>query len=311
MDNLTHTLTGVVLGHACYRRRVGRGAVPILALASNLPDLDALVVLSGDPRSVLLRRTFGHSLLLLPLWVLVSAALLRRLAPQARFRTVLGLCALGAGLHLLFDLVNSFGVVLLWPLSDWRPELATVFIIDLILTGLLALPLLLSLPRSRRGSLEGLSRVSVVAVGLYLVVCGANRWLAGRALAGEIATIRPPPEFSYVFAEPLGPHRWRGVIRTGNTYRLFLIHSLTGKVERRGEVATQTGDPAVEAARASPLGRRLEGFFKTPIWEVTARASPSTVRVRDLRFASLVLHRDPVFVFAFEVGPGVSVREIR
>jgi len=32
------------------------------------------------------------------------------------------IASLGMALHLSFDLINSFGVVLLWPLSDWRPS---------------------------------------------------------------------------------------------------------------------------------------------------------------------------------------------
>src|SRR5438093_10187550 len=311
MDNVTHTLLGVGLANAFYRRRIGREAVPILAIASNLPDLDALVVLTGDPRSVLLRRTFGHSLLLLPLWVLLLALIFRRVYPRHGLRALLGMCALGAGLHLLLDLVNSFGVVLLWPLSDWRPELATVFIVDLYLTGLLALPLLLCLPRSLRSDLAGLSRASLLVVMVYLLFCGGNRWLAERTLAREAAALGSPPSFSYVFPEPLGPHRWRGVLRHADTYRLYLIHSLTGEAEKRGEVKSRLEDQAVQAARASPLGIRLERFFKAPVWEVSKPASPVEVRARDLRFSSLVLGREPVFVFSFRVTPGGQVREER
>jgi membrane-bound metal-dependent hydrolase YbcI (DUF457 family) len=309
VDNLTHTLVGVTLANGFYRQRVGKAAVPILAIASNLPDLDALVVLSGDPRSVLLRRTFGHSLLLLPIWVLLLTWIFRRFFPQLPFRTILHLTALGAGLHLLFDLVNSFGVVLLWPISQWRPELATVFILDLTLTALLALPLLLCLPKSRRRSLPGLSRISILAVAGYLLFCGGNRWLAERALAREAASLTPAPGFSYVFPEPLGPLRWRGVMRQGDVYHLSLIHSLTGKLEARGEVATSLGDPAVQAVLATEPGRRLERFFKAPVWEVAQHNPGARVTASDLRFRSLVLNRDPVFVFAFQVSADGEVRE--
>jgi len=307
VDNVTHTLVGVCLANAFYRRRFDRAAVPILAVASNLPDLDAAVVLSGDARSVLMRRTFGHSLLLLPLWIILLALILRHFYPRLRLAPILGMCALGAGVHLLFDLVNSFGVVLLWPLSDWRPELATVFILDLYLTTLLALPLLLCAARSRRARLERFSRVSLLAVGVYLLCCMGSRLLAERALAREAQSLHPRPEFAYVFPEPLGPHRWRGVLRVGNTYHLYLIHSFSGRIEPRGEASSRLDDPAVQAARATPLGHRLERFFKAPVWEVSRNSHATTVSARDLRFSSLVLDRGSVFIFRFTVSSAGEV----
>src|SRR6185436_20707760 len=108
-----------------FRAKTGREAVPILAIASNWPDLDAAVMLDGDPASVFMRRTFGHSLLLLPPLAAGLALIFKRFYPARRWTALLGLCALGMGFHLFFDLINSFGVVLLWPLSDWRPELGT------------------------------------------------------------------------------------------------------------------------------------------------------------------------------------------
>ena len=80
-------------------------------------------------------------------------------------------------------------------------------------------------------------------------------------------------------------------------------------MEPRGEVETRANDPAVLAVRAAPPGQRLERFFKAPVWEVTAHGSPVRVTARDLRFSSLVLARDPVFVFSFEVQPDGVVRE--
>ena len=140
-----------------------------------------------------------------------------------------------------------------------------------------------SLPRSRRSDLAGLSRAALLVVMAYLLFCGGNRWLAERALAREAAALGSPPSFSYVFPEPLGPHRWRGVLRHADTYRLYLIHSLTGEAEKRGEVKSRLEDQAVQAARASPLGIRLERFFKAPVWEVSEPASPVEVRARRQR----------------------------
>jgi len=316
VDPVTHTLVGVTVANGLFRRRVGAAAVPILALASNLPDIDGLVHLTGDPTAVLMRRTFGHSLLLLPLWCVALAWLVRLRWRHLTRLEVLGMVALGAGLHLFFDLINSFGVVLLWPLSAARPELAWVFIIDLILTGLLAAPLLVALAPRWRPRLATLSRAAIAAVAVYLALCGAGHaramTLLERAAAdGDDATsdLGPdwvevgspaPPDFLYVFPEPLGPHRWRAVTRTGDRYRLHLINVITGTVTRRREVSTHVADPRVARARATPLGRRLEAFFKAPVWEF--EAGSGVARVYDLRFTSFVLDRPAVFQFDVPAG---------
>lgn len=321
MENVTHTLAGVALAHAFFRDRAGRAAVPILVAASNLPDIDVLVHLSGDPAAVLLRRSFGHSLLILPVACLLLALLLRRLLPRLPLPLLLGMVAAGGAVHLLLDLINSFGVLLLWPASLWRPELAMVFIVDLVLTFLLAAPLLACWPRPLRPRLRGLSRAALAAAVVYLGLCGAGRLLAARELDRAAARDGLRPDFTYVFPEPFGPHRWRGVARQEGVYSLYLLYPFggggtggggrdgvaTGGGMRDGAVpagrlASAAGAPAARAAAATPLGRRLRRFFKAPVWEVTRDGGKETACVHDLRFRSIVLDRGAVFVFCFPDG---------
>jgi inner membrane protein len=315
MDPVTHTLCGVALGNALFRRRAGPAAVPILALASNLPDLDAVVHLSFSPTAVLMRRTFGHSVFLVPLWSLALAWILGRRYRHLRLGALFGMVLTGAAVHLFFDLINSFGVVLLWPLSPARPELAWVFIIDLVLTGLLLLPLLLAAAPRLRPHLVMLSRVALAAVAAYLAFCGGCRAEAAHLLArqqaagagavtsGAAAPGAEPP-FSYVFPEPLGPHRWRGVVRHGDRYDLFLVRPLARVVEPRGSVQSDLDDPLVRDARATLFGRRLDQFFKAPVWQVRHEApAGSQVVAWDLRFKSLIVDRGPIFEFVVPVSP--------
>ena len=316
MDPVTHTLCGVALGNALFRRRAGSAAVPILALASNLPDLDAVVHLTFNPTAVLMRRTFGHSIFLVPIWSLALAWLLGRRYRHLRLGMLFGMVLTGVAVHLFFDLINSFGVVLLWPLSPARPELAWVFILDLVLTGLLLLPLLLAAAPALRPRIAALSRAALAAVAVYLAFCGWSRGEAVRLLArqevaadagattaGAVTTGAAPP-FSYVFPEPLGPQRWRGVVRHDDRYDLFLLRPLSGVVEPRGSVRTDLDDPLVREARATPFGRRLDQFFKAPVWQVRRDAAPgSQVVAWDLRFKSLIVDRGPVFEFVVPLTP--------
>lgn len=309
MDPVTHTLVGVGMANAFFRRNIGPAAVPILAVASNLPDIDAIVHLTGDSTAILMRRTLGHSLFLLPFWSLGLSLIFRWVYPRIPWPTLYGMVLLGAGLHLFFDLVNSFGVVLLWPWSDWRPELGIIFIIDLVLTGLLLIPLVLCIPKAMRRYLPRLSQWTVGAVLVYVMFCGANRILANQVLDSEAQRSGIQPDFTYVFPEPLGPHRWHGVVREGNQYHSYLVHSLSRTIESRGIVQTDADDPVVRRVRDTPLAHRLEWFFKAPVWQTvhseeqnrTFPKSGSIASVYDLRFRSEVIHRENPFEYLFQV----------
>lgn len=305
MDPVTHTLTGIGLANAFYRKRMGGAAVIMLMIAANLPDIDVLSHLMEQPWGILSRRTFGHSLLMFPIWSAVLAGLFWLKWRSFGYLRLYGLCLAGAALHVCFDLINSFGVVLLWPLSDWRPELGIVFIVDLLLTGILVAPVILTAPPSIRHRLPKAARWCWAIVAFYILSCGANRALASRRLAQEAARLGIESEFSYVFPEPFGCHRWRGVLLKDGVYHLFLIHAPFGGIEKKGTLKSDTEHPAVVRARASETGRRLEWFFKAPVWS----AEGGEAQVHDLRFRSLVLKYQGHFQYRFSSdGKGLGWR---
>lgn len=316
MDPVTHLLAGAAVGNAFCRNRLGDKAAPVLMAASLLPDIDALAHLAGAD-GILWRRTLGHSLYALPLLAAGLAWGLKRWKLKHHgFWTLYWPILLGCAVHLVLDLINSFGVVLLWPFDDWRPELAMTFIIDLFLTATLALPLLLSWPRLGRSRVEGLARLGLIGAAAYLLLCGTGRSMALLSMSRELGRLGIKPDFMYVFPEPYGPLRWRGVLRAGGIYRLYLITPFKDLVEPKGEVETLAGDPRVEAVRRTDRGRRLEWFFKAPVWSVRPGATfglpddPVEVGVRDLRFASLLVERRSPFQFRFLVRPDGTVESL-
>ncbi|MBI4061356.1 MAG: metal-dependent hydrolase [Elusimicrobia bacterium] len=301
MDPVTHTLLGAAIGEAFYRPRLGRRAVAVSAWAANLPDIDALVMLTGDPGAVVLRRSFGHSLFLLPLWIAGLTWVFKRKYGDMDARDLAEIIALGCAGHLLFDLINSFGVQLFWPLSSARPELATIFIIDLTLAGFLAAPHLLRLKEAWRPKLPAACRTALAAATFYLAMAFSARQYALLLLARETGG----RGFQYAFPEPLGAHRWRGVVREADAWRVYLVDVGRGVVEPRMTVPDHGRSPQARAARETPFGRRLEAFFKAPAWTVSEKPGGGwTAEVRDLRFASLVLPRAAPFTYEFDVAAG-------
>lgn len=294
MDNLTHTLCGMALGEAFFREKHGRRAVTVSAWAANLPDIDVAALLLQDRGAVVLRRSLGHSLFLAPVWAAGLAWVFKRRYPDMEFGGLYKIVAVNVAGHLFLDFINSFGVQFFWPFSLARPELAITFIIDLFLLACFAAPHLVRLSRAWRPRLRDAARAGLAAAALYLA---ASFGLRARACA-LLEAARPGADFSYVFPEPFGPTRWRGVARRGSEWSLFLIRPLADGVEPRGVVFSAEDSPAVLAARASPFGRRLMTFFKAPVWSVDG----PVVSVYDLRFTSLVLRRaGKGFGFVFDV----------
>lgn len=136
MDNLTHSLAGMLLADAvCTWRRETRAHVRtaaslVSALANNLPDSDIVYSWLDGPKplgSLLHHRGHTHTLLVaLPMaWLLGLAAwrVFQRKhagAGEAERRLLFGLALLGPVVHLLMDFGNNYGVHPFWPLySRW------------------------------------------------------------------------------------------------------------------------------------------------------------------------------------------------
>lgn len=299
MDNLTHTLVGVTLANAGLKQRLGRGTTVILAVASNIPDLNVFGGFFFGSEMFLYRRMLTHSVLGLPLLSLACATIFRPIFKNLPLKTIFGLCLLGMSLHAFFDLVNSFGVVLLYPFSRTRFELAWIFIIDLFIWGLLLLPLVISIFR-KAGHMER-SRWAAGALAAYLALAGAGhirseilarRWITGQGVE---------PQSVAIFPEALGAHRFRAAIRVGDDYRLAMIRPWTGRVDAIGVQPTMARSAEALVARAHPMGRKLEWFFKAPVW---LSAGDGLWKAFDLRFRSAVIPRGNPFVYWFMVSSG-------
>lgn len=301
MDNLTHTLIGVSLANAGLKQRVGRGTTWALAIASNIPDIDVFfgLFLSGD--SFLYRRMWTHSVVGLPVLSLIFGYLFHKIFRNLSFKTAFGLFLLGTSLHVLFDLMNSYGVVLLHPFHVRRFELAWVFIIDLAIWGMLLLPLILVIGRRYRPYLQIWSKITLIVLTLYVLSCGGLRWRADSLLRSTASTSNGKVLFTYVFPEALGPHRFRGVVRYPDGYHVYMVYPLTGKIVAHGLELTGES-PEVQQIREHPLAKKWLWFFKAPVWQ---RVNNTDMwEVYDLRFQSRIFNRGKVMSHRFQLHQG-------
>lgn len=292
MDNITHTLIGVGVARAGLSQRFGRGTTLVLAVASNLTDLDIFGRFFNDGPSFLYRRMLTHSLFGVPVMAVLAAWMFGRFYKNQNFKTLFGLCLLGMGLHVLFDLMNSYGVVVFYPISRARFEFSSLFIIDLALWAMLLLPLLFWPWRDR------LYKIVMIAVGIYTLASLGSRMMAQHHLKNWVERENRRPSFTYVFPEAFGNHRFRGVVKENDTYDMMLIHTLTGHIGPSQTFVTQEAAPDMRTVRQTDRAKQLEWFFKAPVWRRGENGNGWDVF--DLRFMSVVIGRKTPFVYHFE-----------
>ncbi len=303
MDNLTHTLVGLVAAESGLARRYGSGTAFTLALASNLPDVDALWARFAGGDAFLYRRMATHSLFGVPVLALLSSMIIRLVWKGLRFRDLFVLHLVGMYLHTFFDLLNSYGVVLFYPLTRARWEMAWVFILDLALWGILVAPFLVALVPRFRIHREKVFRVALVSVAGYLLLCGGSRLVCTRLLDETLARRGEAASFTAVVPEAFGPHRFRGLALVGDdVWSLYLLHAWEGRAELVETFRTRAREPRIAALRETPRARELEWFFLAPVWTICDGGRSASVT--DLRFRSAVLpRRRSPFDFQFELPP--------
>src|SRR5580693_8223180 len=129
MDNVTHSLVGLMLG-----RSWGKNAA-MMVVAANFPDIDVVSWAGGSLTYIEAHRGIAHSLIAAPLLALIAMLLFRNRSWQAYL-----LCLVGVMSHLLLDWTNTYGIRMLLPFSGRWLRLDTVDVVDpwILLAFLLA-----------------------------------------------------------------------------------------------------------------------------------------------------------------------------
>jgi membrane-bound metal-dependent hydrolase YbcI (DUF457 family) len=304
MDNLTHTLIGIGLARVGLSQRLGRGTTLILAIASNLPDVDAGCV-AGGPLTFLWRRGPTHSVLGALALAVIFGLVFHRFYPNLSWAAVFGLTLLGIAGHVFADLWNAYGVVLFWPFSWHRLDFDWVFIVDMAVWGILSLSLVGSL--MARPYQAWIWRAGLTLLTLYIGICASARVRAAELLREQAQQEALQPKKFFIYPEPFGPQRFRGIVREADRYSVYQIWPFRKRLERLDRLAVEEPSPAVEAARRTYAGRRLDWFFGTPVWRATPDGQAAYVYGLGFR-TPLLKGRSP---FVFRVTPDGHVIRFR
>ncbi len=164
MDTITHGIVGALAGKALFAGRdepaglghgkvramgspVARAAIVGCTLGSIFPDIDVFAgPLARNPLAIMeWHRNITHSVLMLPVWALLLAAVSVPLARLVGWKsppywTMCGIYATGLATHIFLDLVTNFGTMVWSPVRYSRPAWDWIFILDLNVTAMALAP---------------------------------------------------------------------------------------------------------------------------------------------------------------------------
>ena len=295
MDNVTHTLTGLLLARAGLHRLAPRGTL-LLVLASNAPDADAVVALfGGTPAYLEYHRHLTHAVVVAPL-VGLAVALATFWLRGWRFLPAWLIATIGVWGHILLDMLNTYGVRI------WLPFRAEWFSWDLVAIVdpwlLLVLLLCAGAPLfSRLVAGEIGARVAspgrgwaIFGLAFFLLWSGGRAMLHNRAvdvLRSRIYRGHAPLRVA-AWPTPWNPMVWRGYVSTEPSWTIFTM-DLNGEFDpEAGSVYFKPeGAETVNAARRTPEAQAFLRFAQYPVWRVlpvSDQEGATLIEATDVRF---------------------------
>jgi len=318
MEPVTHALASLALGRAGLNKTT-RLATPMLLASGLTADLDWLSR-AGGPRAFLHgHRTVTHSLVGTVAIALALGGVFWLLGRKHPARPILLaraviVCLVGAAAHLLLDLINSYGVKLLWPFRDkWYAwdlmDAVDPWVLLLLLLGLL-LPGLFRLVTEEIGArpkARGAQRGAIIALALLVLYGGGRTMLHMRAL--EMLRSRvyrgETPLAVGAFPRSVSPLTWSGVVETDNMLEEIEVSLGPGGTfdPDLGRTHFKPEDsPVLEAARKAEIAVEFLKFARFPLASTEKIDKDYRVVLRDLRFASR-LPSSPGFTAVIELNP--------
>ncbi len=298
MDNLTHTLTGLMLSRAGFNRLTPRASI-LMMLAANAPDFDVVMSALGSGSYLDWHRGPTHGFATLPITAAILAVLFGLPRRPANYSWIgAWLAALVALLsHVLLDWTNIYGIRFLSPFSDAWFRLDATPVVDpwiwMILLAGVAWPALSKLVSSEIGARSspgpGMARFVLIALLAY----DFGRWtLHGRAIETLNAHLfeQRVPKRVFAFPDFANPFEWRGLIDLGDAWQVTSLNLLKPFDPGQGRVYYNAPpSPAITAARTTRSFQSLQRFSQSLHWrELPVPVPEGAIEVvaTDMRFAN-------------------------
>ena len=294
VDNLTHTLTGLMISRCGISDNKARGTALTAMIAANVPDIDVLWSgLPGGSSYFEYHRGITHSFVMAPILAAACCAIAKYTRQASINVRLFAVAVLGVLSHLLLDWTNVYGIRLLLPFSSkwYRGDMTEI--IDPIILAILFLslfaPMLANLVVGEIGAKKGTATLTWARFALVaLLGYESARFVAhARALAmiqSHLYGGSVEPRFTVVPAR-LGLLTWRGIVE-GEDYVVNSLVDITGEYNPAdGHVDYPTlRSPMIDAARNTSVFDAFLRFNQVPFWRVIPTGDFIRVELLDLRF---------------------------
>jgi inner membrane protein len=277
MDNITHSLVGLMLARAGLEKTTPHGTA-MMVLAANAPDIDAVFWFSGSQTYLEWHRSYPHAIALAPV-----VALLPMLLARVRFSWPSFLAALiGVFSHLLLDWTNSYGIPLALPFSwhRFRLDIANVFDVWIWAILLGAVIVMALAPRARR-------KLAWAALAALLAFDGGRFVSHARAIDLMSAQLYEgvPPQRVTALPGAFDPLAWRGVVEGAGFVIVLPVDVVNGPGPGR-VYPIAAPIPAMDAALRTPPFQNFIRWSQLPFWKITPVAEGLRLDLIDLRFGN-------------------------
>jgi inner membrane protein len=285
MDPVTHIASGV-LGKGAFRGYYeGRNMTLFCVIAALLPDIDNLAVFFGPEFYLIHHRGATHSLAAGILLAFILAYIFRLFIKSFDIKKGFIAALTIIYLHLFLDLITSYGTQILFPFTNKRYSLESVFIVDPIYTFVLVI-ILIAAALSKKNK-ELIIITGAVWIFLYPLVNFGTKIYLEKNLEARLGARKEKLLKVHISPDVLTPFYWKVIIERERTYDFGWIRFL----ERRPPVFMGRYEKAEkemfhEFGKDASIFNTYAWFAVYPFVERRESEERNIITFGDLRFSS-------------------------
>ncbi len=282
MDPITHALSGVLLKKASNYEKPGKGLTLFCSMSAMLPDIDILCRLVSEEFYLTHHRGVTHSIPGAAMLCLLFSFSCSKISPIKDFRLLFKLGLVAVAIHLVFDLITSYGTQLLFPFMDGKFALDYVFIIDLSFSSILIVAIFLCYRPSLHTARA--ARLGFLVLGCYVAACGLSHELAMSSIKNWSKKIPGEKMGVSAIPQPFTLFNWAGIIETEGKYYHTFFNNLAWPEPEWTAFPKSGKSLYIELSENSEIVKKYRRFAKFPVVYYKKEGNYHMNEYLDIRF---------------------------